>query len=937
MTTDTSSSVLVLRCYAPQFIASAFERMRKHSFRDKRDELGHRIGLVEVSMRWLTAVYAAELVGLGVDPPRRYRDLLCKHFGAPSLGNWSQALQSLGKALAEHEPDELVAPALVEPFRGDPDDPLRLDQVIKGFVEARNERVGHRIGVQIPPTTDAEAVLETMREPFRELCSQLRILKSAPLYYIHDRKFDLQEALEVYRFSGPDPQTLPVVETEDRVGIAHRVPFLLGENGDVLQLQPWVKIQQSPASGRYLAMLWYGWSDKDKTVVYADPDGNNVAHAHDADRRRLATLTGTADVAKLKPESLLHVDRKRVRRDAAAPPGFWRLLGEPSSSTVGDLPQIPGYRLDGTLLGRGAAGAVYLGFQKDANQGERRCAIKVLHEDAATSPDFVERFRREARILRKMKHPNIVEVIDDGLDPIPYLVMKYRQGGDLASLRQVREFCDEEIGLIAIGLLSALAYAHHREVIHRDIKPSNVLSPRKGEAILLDWGIASSAHYLDHHLTRSYEMLGTVLFSAPEQIELIPDAITPAVDIYAVGRLLEYLATGATAGPDDVVAGMSPGMEAVVRGATHRDPRNRFPSAEAMLAAVQERQGVGWNAGAPFQEGHRVAGSYDLVVAQGEPIDGAYAFDAIEILTGREVYLVTTRVGCAAADQLVDVACQVSPGPRVFQASSLICCVSADDGRDALRAAMTDLPAAAGSDATMVAMVALGSALLPGLGGVVAGAALAAWKRYKTTLTRDSFWSPPSDIPPVPIHLEALQAHRDAAIPAVLPAVECARRAMLVMVVQLRSLNARPMDWDAWVETYEASFGLVGLLLRSEYTYDEDAGPGRLDGKAFRGSLQAVAELRNAAAHGTLDSHTEDWLKQRAAKMEPLLQMLVELGACLENRIPVGTLSPVIDTSGDAVGVRVPTGSRITHLSLDETNSMRSLTPGESKEIHEVQ
>lgn len=157
------------------------------------------------------------------------------------------------------------------------------------------------------------------------------------------------------------------------------------------------------------------------------------------------------------------------------------------------------------------------------------------------------------------------------------------------------------------------------------------------------------------------------------------------------------------------------------------------------------------------------------------------------------------------------------------------------------------------------------------------------------------------------------------------------------MVVQLRSLNARPMDWDAWVETYEASFGLVGLLLRSEYTYDEDAGPGRLDGKAFRGSLQAVAELRNAAAHGTLDSHTEDWLKQRAAKMEPLLQMLVELGACLENRIPVGTLSPVIDTSGDAVGVRVPTGSRITHLSLDETNSMRSLTPGESKEIHEVQ
>jgi len=218
--------------------------------------------------------------------------------------------------------------------------------------------------------------------------------------------------------------------------------------------------------------------------------------------------------------------------DSAGPSGMFNLAG----STLGK------YRLI-EKVGQGGMAQVYKAYQPDL---DRYVAIKVLHPHLTGDEDFAARFRREARAVAALEHPNIVRVYDFDTDTgLAFLVMEYLEGRSLRSvLRELDgrgERMDlEEVGHIAGALADALDRAHRQGMVHRDVKPSNVLIAADGRPVLTDFGIARMVDATA--ITGSSGTLGTPAYMSPEQGKGEPgDARS---DIYALGVLLYQLCTG---------------------------------------------------------------------------------------------------------------------------------------------------------------------------------------------------------------------------------------------------------------------------------------------------------------------------------------------------------------------------------------------------------
>ncbi|MBK9054431.1 MAG: serine/threonine protein kinase [Chloroflexi bacterium] len=194
-------------------------------------------------------------------------------------------------------------------------------------------------------------------------------------------------------------------------------------------------------------------------------------------------------------------------------------------------------------LDKGAMGEVYQGYHTSLN---RNVAIKVLHPHLATAPDFVERFEREASIVARLRHTNIVQVYDfDVLNGLYYMVMEFVDGPNLSAEIKQRQSKSRpltllEIGYITHALAAALDYAHVRGVIHRDIKPANIMFNAEGQIVLTDFGIV---HIMgDTVVQPTGTVLGTPAYMAPEQA--LGESVGHASDIYALGVVLFELVTG---------------------------------------------------------------------------------------------------------------------------------------------------------------------------------------------------------------------------------------------------------------------------------------------------------------------------------------------------------------------------------------------------------
>jgi hypothetical protein len=227
-------------------------------------------------------------------------------------------------------------------------------------------------------------------------------------------------------------------------------------------------------------------------------------------------------------------------------------------------------------------GAVYRARQPRL---DRLVALKVLPAEAGRDPAFAERFTREARALARLGHPNIVSVYDFGdSDGLYYLLMEFVDG---TSLRPVlRPGLPRPAEALRLGppLCEALQYAHEEGVVHRDVKPENILLDGRGRVKVADFGLAKVLGDArpDARLTGTHQVMGTLHYMAPEQIER-PLQVDHRADIYSLGVVLyEMLTGGLPLGrfpPPSERAAVDPRLDAVILRALEKEPGHRYQSA----------------------------------------------------------------------------------------------------------------------------------------------------------------------------------------------------------------------------------------------------------------------------------------------------------------------------------------------------------------------
>lgn len=192
-------------------------------------------------------------------------------------------------------------------------------------------------------------------------------------------------------------------------------------------------------------------------------------------------------------------------------------------------------------LGRGGMGAVYRVL--DRKDGAER-ALKVLHATAEDEHAIV-RFRREIEILSRIRHPNVVQIFDFGVDEgRMFFTAELVEGENLrAVLRRRGVFAAPEVAQIGATLAAALSVAHANGVVHRDVKPHNVMLGPDGKLTLLDFGIARGAGIDMNTITATGVMIGTPEYMSPEQFQGL--RVDPRSDVYALGVVLYEMLAGA--------------------------------------------------------------------------------------------------------------------------------------------------------------------------------------------------------------------------------------------------------------------------------------------------------------------------------------------------------------------------------------------------------
>lgn len=262
------------------------------------------------------------------------------------------------------------------------------------------------------------------------------------------------------------------------------------------------------------------------------------------------------------------------------------------------------YRLEDKLAS-GGMGAVYVATDERLN---RQVAAKLLADHLAEDPRFVERFRREARAVAALAHPNIANVYDYGEDDdCHFIVMELVEGHDLARvLREEGPLSTDRTITIAARICAALEHAHAADIIHRDVKPANVIIGPQNSVKVTDFGIARAAG--DSTLTAAGSVLGSAHYISPEQA--MGENLTPRSDVYSLGIVMYEMLTGALPFTGDSVMGVAmrhvnedvprardinpdipAALDDVVARATAKAPRDRFADAASMQAALHDAGG----------------------------------------------------------------------------------------------------------------------------------------------------------------------------------------------------------------------------------------------------------------------------------------------------------------------------------------------------------
>ncbi|MBA2476030.1 MAG: serine/threonine protein kinase [Actinobacteria bacterium] len=254
------------------------------------------------------------------------------------------------------------------------------------------------------------------------------------------------------------------------------------------------------------------------------------------------------------------------------------------------------------LVGTGGMSRVYRAHDRLL---ERDVALKILHDQHGSDEETVERFRREARAVAQLSHPNIVTVIDRGEEGgRQFIVFEYVPGEDLKTLVQRGGPLPVRRGLqLVLQIARALAFAHGHGLVHRDVKPQNVIVTEGGTAKVTDFGIARSRAV--ESMTQTGTLMGTSAYVSPEQATGSP--VDERTDVYSLGVVLYELLTGElpfegdsflavamrhVAEPAPSVLERRPQVPArvatLVEQCLEKEPGKRFSSMDELIAGLED-------------------------------------------------------------------------------------------------------------------------------------------------------------------------------------------------------------------------------------------------------------------------------------------------------------------------------------------------------------
>jgi predicted Ser/Thr protein kinase len=306
------------------------------------------------------------------------------------------------------------------------------------------------------------------------------------------------------------------------------------------------------------------------------------------------------------------------------------------------------------LVGTGGMSSV---FRAHDRLLERKVALKILHEHYTEDEEYVERFRREARAVAGLAHPNIVTVIDRGEEEgKQFIVFEYIAGENLKEhVRDVGPLPVSRALEISLEVGRALAFAHSNGLVHRDVKPQNVLLNGDGRAKVTDFGIARSLD-VEHGVTQTGTVLGTSSYIAPEQAR--GERVDELSDVYSLGVVVfELLAGQVPFEGDSFVAvamrhinepppdirerrsDVSPRLAEAINRSLAKDGVDRWPSMQALVDELQ----------ACLDEGNAGDGGATMIVSPQRAARGPHQYAAPPPRRRRSIWpLLLVLVGLAA-------------------------------------------------------------------------------------------------------------------------------------------------------------------------------------------------------------------------------------------------------------------------------------------------